>query len=494
MTNSNHTPRWSISWKLIGFRVASIVMGLAVILLAEGLLRLTGFGQVTDPGDPFVGFSDEVPLFVLNNDKSRYEIAKSRQQFFQPESFAAIKGEAEYRIFCLGGSTVQGRPYSIETSFTTWFELNLKAADESRHWEVINCGGVSYASYRLIPIMKEALHHSPDLFVVYTGHNEFLEDRSYGNIKHQSAWLQTIHEKLVGWRIYNVAHSAFHREPNTQPSANLPAEVDALLDYQGGLAKYHRDDTWRDGVVRHYEHNLRRMVRIARQANVPIVFMNPVSNVRDTPPFKVERPTNMSDDDHEAFLSHWESAKSAPWDDLDTKAALVKKTLGTDSRHAEARFLLAKVYEEQGNIESARHEYLLAKDEDVCPLRMLESMHQALRQVAEQTGTPLIDIRSVFEKDAEHGIPGDDQLIDHVHPRIEGHQQIARELLNFMISSKRISGKADWETRVQALYRANYDSLPNNYFPESQARLRGLQAWTQGRVTRLRIEQLQDDE
>ncbi len=492
MANSIRTSRWSISWKLIGFRAASIAMGLAMVLLVEGLLRLTGAGQVTDPGDPFVGFSDEVPLFVLNNDKSRYEIAKSRQQFFQPESFAATKGKTEYRIFCLGGSTVQGRPYSIETSFTTWFELNLLAADGSRDWEVINCGGVSYASYRLIPIMKEALQHSPDMFVVYTGHNEFLEDRSYGYIKHQPAWLKTVHEKLIRWRIYNVAHSVFHREPEPKPAANLPAEVDALLDYQGGLAKYHRDDAWRDGVVRHYEHNLRRMVRIARQANVPIVLMNPVSNVRDTPPFKVERPANLPDDKHNLFQSRWEAAKAASWDDLDGKVALIQQALAIDSRHAEARFLLAKVYEQKADIESAKREYLVAKDEDICPLRMLESMHEVLRQVAEQTGAPLIDIRTIFEKDAEHGIPGNDQLIDHVHPRIEGHQQIAHQLMDFMINSKRISAESDWEARVQALYRANYDSLPNNYFPESQARLRGLQAWTEGRVTRLRIEQTEN--
>ena len=133
------------------FRVLAILLGLSAVLLLEGMLRLTDWGRVADVGDPFVGFSEVRPLFVLNEQGDRYEIPLSRQTFFQPESFAAKKAPHEFRIFCLGGSTVQGRPYSIETSFTSWLELSLQAADPSRAWEVVNCGGVSYASYRLLP-------------------------------------------------------------------------------------------------------------------------------------------------------------------------------------------------------------------------------------------------------------------------------------------------------------------------------------------------------
>ena len=63
----------------------------------------------------------------------------------------------------LGGSTVQGRPFSIETAFSTWLELSLTAADPSRIWQVVNCGGVSYASYRLAPIVDESSCYKPDL-------------------------------------------------------------------------------------------------------------------------------------------------------------------------------------------------------------------------------------------------------------------------------------------------------------------------------------------
>ena len=44
----------------------------------------------------------------------------------------------------------------------------------------------------------------------------------------------------------------------------LPGEVDAILDYYGGLADYHRDDTWKAAATTHYEFNLMRLVEIAR--------------------------------------------------------------------------------------------------------------------------------------------------------------------------------------------------------------------------------------
>ena len=45
--------------------------------------------------------------------------------------------------------------------------------------EIINTGGISYASYRVARLMEELLAYQPDVFVIYTGHNEFLEKRIY---------------------------------------------------------------------------------------------------------------------------------------------------------------------------------------------------------------------------------------------------------------------------------------------------------------------------
>ena len=143
--------------------------------------------------------------------------------------------------------------------------------------------------------------------------------------------------------------------------------------------------------------------------------------------------------------------------------------------------------EAMGQTADAKLAYLRAKDEDICPLRMTEKMHEAVLRVARQSNTPLIDVRAGFEKIAEHGIPGDDELIDHVHPRIPGHKMIAQQLFEFMCEQKWVRPRPNWEATRASLYKQNFVELPDSYFPESQARLEGLQGWAAGRAQKMRL-------
>jgi hypothetical protein len=198
---SGTAPRFS---RRLAFRLAAVVLGLLPFPLVEAALALLDLGRPSRFEDPFIGFSSARPLFVLSDDGTRFEIPRSRQTHFRPESFASVKPPDEVRIFCIGDSTVQGNPWSIETSFTTWLELSLNAADPTRRWRVVNCGGISYASYRMVPILEELLHRGPDLFIIHCSHNEFLEDRTYDRIKRTPRAIARPHERLAQFRSYNL--------------------------------------------------------------------------------------------------------------------------------------------------------------------------------------------------------------------------------------------------------------------------------------------------
>lgn len=73
-----------------------------------------------------------------------------------------------------------------------------------------------------------------------------------------------------------------------------PEEVDEILNHTVGPADYHRDDQWREDVLKHYELNLARMVKIAKQAGSQIVFVTPASNEKDCSPFKSEATQDLS--------------------------------------------------------------------------------------------------------------------------------------------------------------------------------------------------------
>lgn len=501
MLAATRSSRWR---RAVLFRVAAVLLGLLPLALIELALRAFGFGHPSWHDDPFVGFSEVRPLFELNKAGDRYEIARSKRVHFYPESFAVQKQPREFRIVCIGDSTVQGNPWTTETSFTTWLEISLNAADPSRDWNVINCGGVSYASYRMVPILEEVLRYQPDLVLVHCSHNEFLEDRTYIDLKRTPRWLWRLQEQTSRLRLYNVLRSALrsggqgsrrvdgvdgsrpsHRRGGSLalPEQTLPSEVEALLDYRGGLEVYHQDAAWQRGVVAHYEFNLRRMTSIARQAGVPLILMNPACNLRDSPPFKAEHRAGLTDSERQIWDDRWLQARAYYTDQPSEALRLLREALAIDDQHAGLRYDLAKVYDSLSQFAAARTEYVRAKELDVCPLRILEPMNDVVRQVGLDTGTPVVDVRVLFDRLSRNGIPGNDWFADHVHPTIAGYQRVADEIADELVRRRLVHPQSDWLEQKQQRFAEHLKSLPPNYFLEGQRRLRSLMLWANGRVT-----------
>lgn len=472
--------------RLWAFRIAAVLLGLSVFVATEAACTVFDWGQPSDYDDPFVGFSAIHPLFVRSADGNEYEIAPSRLKFFARDSFPAEKSPNAFRIFCLGGSTVQGRPFSIETSFTTWLALSLEAADPSREWQVVNCGGISYATYRLTPILEECLAYQPDLFIICEGHNEFLEERTYDHVKHPAAVLDVPLRAAGRLRTFTLLrHAAFSAAgvpvgPGKKPQ--MKAEVDALLDYKNGLKAFTRNDAWRAGVVEHFEHNLRRMTAIANRAGVPVIFVQPSSNLCDCPPFKSEHREGLSKDDEARWAKLVQDAKAHYRDDLQSSVRLLREALDVDDRHAAAWYELGKCYEALGLSVQAREAFIRARDEDICPLRMLSSMETAMARVARGTGTPFLDAHHLLEQRCPNGILGNFLLVDHIHPSFEGHQLIANALTEEMAKGRLVAVAPDWIADRDSAYRKHFASLGDFYFLNGLRDLEMVRGWTQGRA------------
>ncbi len=479
-------PFWSL--RGLAFRLGAVGLGLFPFVLLELFLVVVDWGRPSAYEDPFAGFRAVTPLFELRDDGTRYEIAEGRQRFFRPDSFLATRPPDGYRIFCLGGSTVQGRPFAIETAFPTWLKLSLEAAAPQRPFEVVNCGGISYASYRLTAILDEVLEYEPDLIVIYCGHNEFLEDRTYDHIKHMPSTLAGPLELLSRLRTFTLLRAGYLRlkgEPSHEFAANRPlleAEVDARLDHPGGLQEYHRDPKWRKDVIAHYGHALRQMVDRCRAASITVLLVNPVSNSRDCPPFKSEHRSDLSADDLAKWKSLRQDAGALYRTNKRRAIFLLEEAVRIDAEHAGSHYDLAKILDAAGQLPRARALYEHARELDVCPLRMLEAMHEAVLEIAEETGTPLLDVRALIEGLSDDGIPGNDWLVDHVHPSIRGHKVIAAALAEKIAELGVVELGPGWETRREKSFEAHYASLDDLYFVRGMNRLEGLRAWAQGRV------------
>jgi len=474
--------------RIIFFHLTAMVVVLSPLVVGELVLRLCVPPPPINLNDPYVSFSGLRPLFVLDSTGTRFETAEERLACFCPQSFAATKPPETFRVFCLGGSTVQGRPYAVETSFTTWLKLNLRAAQPETNWEVVNCGGISYASYRLVPIMRELLEHEPDLFIIYTGHNEFLEDRTYRRLKRMPRALLRLHQVMLNLRSYSLAHRFLsgRRAQGTNDGRSskpvLPIEVQAKLDFRDGLDSYHRDDAWHQVTIEHFGHNLQTMVRMSHGAGIPIILANPVTSLKDCPPFKSEFRTDLPERQMERVVELWEQAGKLDWGDTYGKIRLLEQAAAIDNRHAGLLYLIGKCYEHIGRSNEAKKWFVRAKEQDICPLRILEPMHDAILDVSERHRVPLVDVKVLIEERTEDGIPGDEWLLDHVHLSIEGHQLIADSLYQAMEDMELVRTGQDWRATRDELRQRHLSSLNDAYYAHGHIRLKRLGNWSRGPI------------
>ena len=139
-----------------------------------------------------------------------------------------------------------------------------------------------------------------------------------------------------------------------------------MLDYEGGLASYHRNDRWRRGVIAHFRYNLRRMVDRAHEAGVAVILVNPAANL-ETPPFKSEHRAGISADELRQFERLQDKASKLYGKSLTRSVALLKQAIDLDDQHAGIHFALGKSYEALGRYRDARDEFVPPRTSTFAP-------------------------------------------------------------------------------------------------------------------------------
>jgi tetratricopeptide (TPR) repeat protein len=439
-----------------------LVLTAVCLLLLEGALRLFRIGDEALYQDPFVSFAAGRDLFAPKARQTGTVLATTPEKlpFFNYQEFPAEKAADAYRIFTLGGSTTAGRPYNDRVSFTGWLRAYLDGMDPTRRWEVINAGAISYASYRVVLLMKELVRYSPDLFIVYTGHNEFLEERAYPPIIHQSLLSKRLWIWLNGQRSYSLTRRlarALLPHGRTEEQSLAP-EVVAKPDDWIGVDSYHRNDELRRSVVEHFELNLHQMVAIARDHGADILFVVPVSNLKDFSPFKSESGHTLSPEDATRFATLLERGRDLlEAGEPHPALTVLEQAKGIDPEYAEVHFRIGEAHLSLGSFDLAYAAFVHAKDLDIVPLRALEEMITLVSRIAETYGVPFVDLPAILRRESieayGHAILGNEYLLDHVHPDIPVHSRIAEAILDLLVSRGVARVEDTWsESRRRAIY------------------------------------------
>lgn len=413
----------------IGRKMLALLGGICLLPLIEGGLALAGIRPLAED-DLFVGFEGTLPLFVEEPGSGgrRFVLNPVKKGHFDSQPFENPKPPGMFRIVAVGGSTVYGHPYRSDTSFPRWTALLLGWVDPSVRYESVNAGGISYASYRDLRLLDELSRFSPDLFVAFSGHNEFLERRTFGRILDERDSLRRARALLHRSRLYSLLYRGVGRLGGRRTGdvqTVLGENVRAILEEVGGPELYHRDDAFRQGVLRQFRYDIESMVRLSRRKSIPLILCTLPSNLSGVSPFKSEHRDGLSDTDRTAWEQAFDAAKTAL--ERDPREALreLARAEAIDDRYALLHYLKGRALREMGRPEEAYRAFDRAKEEDIVPLRALDAFNDTIREIARREGVPLADAEALFRRLSPGGIPGNNLFTDHVHPTLEGQQRIA---------------------------------------------------------------------
>ncbi|MDX1537096.1 GDSL-type esterase/lipase family protein [Arsukibacterium sp.] len=401
------------------FRAIALILPLLVLLLAELAVRASGAG-----GD--------WPLFKVNPANPAYLVTEAdivKRYFASTSSLPTVKMEPAFllaakpangiRLVVQGGSTAAGYPYGAGASLAAMLEQRLSRTFTGQRVEVVNTALAAVNSYTLLDLADEIIAVKPDAVLIYAGHNEYLGLLGVGShyLASQSPAITRLLISLRKLHSFQLIEQLYQQmnpllDETEHNSRTFMAKVARDKDIALGSAQF-------EAGLKQFDSNLSRLLAKYQRAGIPVYISTLVSNLADQPPFN-SKPVPAATRQQLAQL-----AQTSP--DTATYAELLQAltTAATAANSAELHYQLGRHYQQRGEAEQAKQQFLLAKEHDLLRFRAPEAINQQIRQLAGRYNATLVDSEAAFIANSPQGITGNSLLLEHVHPNVQGYFLLA---------------------------------------------------------------------
>jgi tetratricopeptide (TPR) repeat protein len=379
------TPRW--------FYLVIVLLPIIIVLLLELSLRLINYGLTFEQWIP----AGEGRLTLNPEIAFRYFYNTDRVPSANNNYFDEVKKENSYRVFVMGGSSAAGFPYSPNGAFSRYIRKRLELLYPERYIEVVNIAMSAINSYALRDMLPGVLEKQPDLIIVYAGHNEYYGALGVGSVEtlgdtrflvNTVIWLNRFKTFELLREVVNSVSGLFSSPVKSDGTLMARMSQRQLIPFNS--EKYFAG-------INQFEGNLRDILEMAEDNNVPVILGRLVSNLKDQKPFESSY-----------------NGKFPPADEI---------------------FKLAHDELKSGRLHKADSLFRLAKDLDPLRWRAPEKINQIIKSLGNEFSYPVVELDSVFNAESVSGVVGDDLITDHLHPNLRGFQIIGREIFNEGIES-----------------------------------------------------------
>ena len=314
-----------------------------------------------------------------------------------------------------------GFPYEPNMAFPRILQRRLQDIFPDRTIEVINLGMTAVCSYTLLDFADEILEQSPDVVLIYTGHNEYYGALAVGSMENGSipGWLKKIHLKLVHLKIYQLMQRGISSAYKLlYPMTRDEAKMTLMQHMVGKNVIPYNSELYKDGLAQ-FKDNMSKLLTKFNNARIPVVISDLVSNIKDLLPFQ----------------------------SLDYKNYSAADSLFNDAQKLEST----------SQFDEAKLKYLKAKDLDVIRFRASEDFNKIINNLADSFNVYRISIKSLFEKYSPNGLVGNNLMTEHLHPNADGYFLMADCFLNSLREHGLI--ESNWDTtkiKSWTYYRNNW--------------------------------------
>jgi tetratricopeptide (TPR) repeat protein len=438
--------------------VRTLLSCLALVGAFEVGARAFGWFDPTVLPDPYQGFPGTPPLYRPERQPDgglRYVRSPNKDKY-RVEGFPYDKGPDEFRVFCIGSSSTNSDAFiEPDGSYPHFLESYLRHLLPGRTPVVVNAGGGGSSSVQHLEVLREVLDYQPDLVVVApeAGDKNLIPPSPQGVMTQRddanpiSTWLRS---RLTRSRLYLAAREllAAVQPPSARPR-NAPSVFSAFFLYT--LSQPFSRQTFSrlfefksdrvpvlmpfaipreevDYAHRRFSERLQRMVDLARDRGVPLVFVGPQRNLKASfyLRFHID-PGEIRDgrvDEWRALYERGLEAKRAGR--LEDAVELLRQVRGLYllDRDEILAFYLGECLEQLGRRAEALEEYIK-------PYRENPSL-QIIRDAASRNGVPYADPFPRVCAESRDGTPGYAEFTDSVHPMPGTNRIVALSVLDAM--------------------------------------------------------------
>jgi tetratricopeptide (TPR) repeat protein len=408
--------------------IASLCVTAVLLMGLEGLLRLTGVGSLHPSQASRLRYQQVyLPMFEAGRRPDGSDAWVTVDGRIPAQSVLRDKPADVFRVFAAGGSATAGLGYSPNVTFSRHLERMLRLALPDREIEVINLGVVALSSGQVRWIVDDVCRHQdPDLVVVYSGNNEFLEIHASKYAALLNPGGPSLAGRLAGTNLFRFISGLTREAPRGRDVSMADmATADSRVPETEIVAAIEISAAEQAGIVDAYEVNLEAMVASAQATDTPLLLMTVASNWEWRG--KDDLPGSWL-----AELLELEPTGETP----DFEQAMQRLEQGLANAAPEDRhdwlFKRATLLASEERWDEAVAAYRASMNSDPRQRRATDELADRVRVVAARHGVALIDTIERLGKLAGHGLVGFDEFYDYVHFTPRGCVLVAAEILRVL--------------------------------------------------------------